>query len=186
MGPYVGCWDIMFPPSYFCLLDANLQPTGLRQQYNGFCFWHFFPFDISFLLTFLSFWHFFPFDISFLLIYKLFSHDMSSICCQVGVLVSHPAFSRSQENTHKSYVMNCVSPKFSSACFPCPYGCVLQHFCVMTQQMETDIHLHWESRCFHFIKTKLSALIFSTYCLANMCPLNFDFLMQSKKVIFKM
>ena len=55
-GPYVGCWDIMFPPSYFCLLDANLQPTGLRQQYNGFSFWHFLSFDISLLLTFSSFW----------------------------------------------------------------------------------------------------------------------------------
>ena len=30
---------------------------------------------------------------------------------------------------------------------------VLQHFCVMTQQMETDIHLHWEFRCSYFTKT---------------------------------
>ena len=30
-GAYVGCWEIMFPPSYSYLLDAYQKPTGLSQ-----------------------------------------------------------------------------------------------------------------------------------------------------------
>ena len=36
--PYVGCWHIMFPPSYSCLLDANLQVLGIISSKKCFFF----------------------------------------------------------------------------------------------------------------------------------------------------
>ena len=47
--------------------------------------------------------------------------------------------------------------------------CVLQHFCVMTQQMETDIHLHHDYRCSLFIKEKKCKGTFWIFKLGLFC-----------------
>ena len=47
--------------------------------------------------------------------------------------------------------------------------CVLQHFCVMTQQMETDIHLHHDYRCSLFIKEKKCKGTFRIFKLGLFC-----------------
>ena len=46
---------------------------------------------------------------------------------------------------------------------------VLQHFCVMTQQMETDIHLHHDYRCSLFIKEKKCKGTFRIFKLGLFC-----------------